>query len=463
MEVVNYLKANNYSGIGDETTIKSELYKLDIIVSYDNTVNNGKRRFIFSSSDRSKKVFKNKLCIESNGLILEAPEWNILVSPTFSPRNNVDTSTVNEMLNQQLYDIYYVEDGTIVNFYYYHTTKSWVMSSTKGIDINNNIFNKLTYSKMFEESLEKMGLSIVDFYKQLDPLNSYTFGFKHPDIHPFMEGGGAPIWKVWFVQSADFRLTKLPDAVLDTIPATHDLPVYIQKQSPFDMIPGHTKIDFTPNSLNPIFWKLKFSMDDFIENNKSTYGFLLVAKDVRNFVDNLHYSVILLESSLMINIRKLWYSNMYVRYSKEMSFNRTQVILLNSFLDNTRYEIFNMLFPQYNEEFKLFNKIEFDLTDKIYGKLTGSEETPAVIDKKQPKVFVDKSEIVDLLSKKVSKLINISLHDRPKQKIREIIHDNSNIEYYYWILSQKRIMINVDELDNKDIENMLESIDINND
>lgn len=428
MDTIEYLRSNNFNGLDDELIIKSELYKYDIIVSYESNITDGKRRFIFSSSDRSKKVFKNNLCTEANGLVLEAPNWEILVLPTFSPKNNVDTTIINNLLYKQLYDVYYIEDGTIVNFYFYPPVNNWVMSSTKGIDIGDNIFNKLTYSQMFEESLEKFGILPQEFYSMLNPDVSYTFGFKHPDIHPFMEGKEELIYKVWFVQYVDIRYTKIPNKVKIIIP--------IEKKSPFFKIPNHRDVEFTVNNISVLFSKLKNSFTDFMESKTCNYGFLLVAKNINDFEDNISYSTILLDSSLMNSIKKLWYDNTYIKYSKLKSFNRVKTVLLNSFLDNNRFESFNILFPQYRESLDVFNEIECELTDKIYNNL-----------KSQDTIMLDEHEeeisygyIVDILSAKVADLITIDSHERPKQKIRDIIHNNEHIDYYYYILNQKKIL-----------------------
>lgn len=442
MNIIKYLQDNDFNGLQDHLIIKDNLYKKDIIVSYESIVTNGHRRFIFTSSNRSRKTFINDLCAEANGLILEAPEWKVLVMPTLSPKTNTDSNLLNSLILGQKYDIYYVEDGTIINLYYYEPANKWIMSSAKGIDIGSNIFNKLSYSQMFDECLEKAGIAPNEFYESLNSNYSYTFGFKHDDIHPFQEGKGEKIYKIWFI--AQHQLNG------DTAP-------YLFNN---DKISGHTPIDFPVKSVGMLFTKLKRSFDDFINYKKVNYGFLLVAREPLSQRD---YSVILLESNLMNSIRRLWYDNSYVKFSKVKSFNRVSTILLNSFLDNNRMESFNILFPQYREELKVLNEIESDLTEKIYKSLTTTPPTPttpttptptekdgieqplpnvpllgAAVVPKEPASVED--DIISVLCNKVSNLLTIESHDRPMQKVRDILHSPTNIEYYYSLREKRRIL-----------------------
>ncbi len=461
MDIIDYLKSKNYNGLDDKLAIKTDLRSYDITVSYDNTVNNGKRRFIFTSSNKTKKAFSHKICVEANGLILEAPDWNILVMPVFSRRSDVDTTVMNDILSKQLFDISYIEDGSVINLYYYKDRKGWLMASNKGIDIENNILNTMTYTQMFDEALTKMGITPDTFYNSLDKNKSYTFGFKHPDIHPFMEGKQEKIYKVWFVQAVNIKnLIPSDTDVEKTICAIYQ--ENIIKTSPFVEIPTHTPIKFGFKSMTALYSKLKKAFDNFMDYQTTMYGFLLTAKNLNGFENNMDYCSIQLNSSLMNYIKRLWYNNIYVKHSKLNNVSRQNIILINSFLDNNRHEIFNILFPQYKPEFKLLNEIEYELTEKIYDKLhknssvindiTPIDRTkldPALtvplaesvnnpINTTEPSIVTD--DIIDILCNLVTNYITISTHSRPKQKIRDIIHTLHSVDYFYAHFSNKKIL-----------------------
>jgi hypothetical protein len=406
MNIIKYLQKMQYS-IADHAAIKSDLNTRGINVSYETETDDfgvvrKTRRYIFSNTRNLRNKNKNisDMVVESNGVILEAPEWHPLVISTLTPKSNVDKSVANAFLKGNQYDIYQLEDGTIINLYYYNN--KWTISTARGIEVNKVVFNTLDYDQILKDCLQSAGVIPAEFYDSLDKSTCYTIGFKHPDMHPFREGNGAPLYKLWFVQKVTISET--------------DAPIVIRK-SPWEYIPNQEKISFNVSNLGLLFGKLTSAYNEFANSGVVNYGYLLVAKNPDSFVHNMNYSVILFESKLMNLIRNLWYDASYGKFIKKTLYNRLDTIILNSFLDDQRYEAFCILFPQFKCYLDKLCALEVKLINDIYYCLNNN--------------VISKNTIVDILCKKVSQHLTISSQERPLQKIRDIIHTNVNIEYYY--------------------------------
>lgn len=462
MNIINYLVEQKFNGLNDETEIRTKLYAKNIMVSYEKDVIDGKRRYIFTSTPYSRKQSNspNKLCTEANGLVLEANEngWDLLVLPQTTPKININTSIANDLIRKQTYDIFYVEDGTIISLYFHKTSNKWAMSTQKGINVNDVVFNTLTYDQMFNEVLEKNGINSVEFYAGLDKQTCYTLGFKHNDIHPFMEGTGEPVYKIWFIQ-----MVQIKEVFEECI---------ICKTSPFEQISNHKKVEYPIKSLGVLFKTLKETFTTFVNVKTINYGYILVARDNNGIVDNAEYNILFLESNLMNYIRNLWYDAAYIKYSKYKSYDRISTILLNSFIDNNRVDIFNALFPQFKQQLDILNDVENTLVEKIYNKLnvkitilkntntntdTDSNKVDDAIasvtkgitdmsvkssdevqkddeeskDEKKDEIELSENDIVDILANQFSSQTSIHSHEKPKQEIRRVIHNTANIDYYY--------------------------------
>lgn len=409
MNIIKHLNEHNYNGMDDHHKISSDFTKRGITVSYETVdVHPGevrvKRRYIFTNSRRNKKLLGDEMCVEANGLILEAPDWKPLVISTPTPKTNVNSTITDLFLKEKNYNIYKMEDGTIINLYYYDVSDKWIISTARGIEVNDCIFNTLNYTTIVDQCLEKMGLVPQEFYDNLDKTTNYTIGFKHPDMHPFQENGKEAIYKIWFVSMANINVETME--------------IITNSTTPWPLIPNHTSVDFSVNSMRVLFCKLKSAFDDFADNRITNYGFILVAKNPDDFVNHPDYTVVLLESSLMNLIRHLWYDSSYQKILKDKVYNRINMILVNSFLDDKRMEPFSILFPQYKIKLENMSSIETSLVNDIYTALTH----------KEPYEITD--SIISILCSQVTTILSVGVHEKPKQKIRDIIHNTSNIDYY---------------------------------
>ena len=402
MNTIKYLKDKKFTGLDDIKEVRSELYKKRITVSYEPNIRDGKRRVIFSCSKTIKTQTFDEICLDCNGLILEAPEWKPLCIPLPSSKNNINTTKINGYIKQDKYDFYQIEDGTIINLYFYEN--KWIIATSRGYDMNSVKFNSLSYQELLEDCIIKSNISLQEFYNSLDQNRCYTFGFKHPDIHPFWAGKD-PICKVWFIRSV--TLNNL--GTLETIS--------VDNTPPLENIPAQKKITLGVKNMNFIYKKLKNAYENYTKTGHVNYGYILADKNVNTLGDD---SMIILESTLMNTIRNLWYNGAYIKFSETHKFDRINLILLHAFLDDNRSEKFLTLFPQYSEAFIQFSKIENDIVSKIYEEIKNNSD--------------NKSSLLYPMIQSINSILTVTLHENPCKKIKDIIHSNEYIQHYYNII-----------------------------
>jgi hypothetical protein len=317
------------------TNIRSQIYKKGILSSY----NDNDSRMVFYSSKNQRFTNSNLLKLECNGLVLDTNTLEPLVIPPVLCKSNVNTDVINKHLNNDLYDIISIDDGTVINLY--HWNSKWYISTARSYDLTHKKWGTLTYKEVVKSIL---GDNEEKFYDILDKSRCYTFGVKHENIHPFREDNNAPINKIWFIQSVSLETKEI------SIKFENDLNILESKYS-----------SFQTKNVKDLFPLLKKSLNDFMYKTKNTevnYGFILRSKDHKKTGEN---SNILLESSLLQNIRNLYYHSNFNKISQEMNYDRDTYTLIYSYLDINRHSLFKILFPQYLSSFKTLETITNDL------------------------------------------------------------------------------------------------------
>lgn len=309
----------------DVNAARQELLRLGIKTSYDTNV------MIFSTLHSSRNALNNVYTQECNGLILEQKTWKPLVVPCRSLRFNIDTDVSNKFLHQGLYHIYKAQDGTCFNMYYYNN--AWVISTGKGYNMNAVSWaSGKTYKDVITECLERIGLTWETFTMQLDKKLSYSFGFKHPEFHKFYEGGDSEIYRVWFIQSVN-------------LDASSNQYLWASDRTPIAIIESQSLHHEPVNNLKELYKSASCALEDFITNKQVCYGFILRSV---NFETTGYHSDLFIESSLMRTIRQIWYENNIVDLCHKNQWNKETAITLNAYLDSSKVETFQTLFPQYS-------------------------------------------------------------------------------------------------------------------
>jgi hypothetical protein len=142
-----------------------ELLQHNIRCNYDPVTSADNRIILFCSEITDF----NKEC---NGLILDYTTWQ----PVCRTPAIAGTCTVGDDKK-----IYYAEDGTAVNLYYYNGR--WCAGTLRGIDMLNMTWKGVTYSE---------ALAAVPF-TELDTARTYNIVFTHPSMHYTQT---AAIWSI---------------------------------------------------------------------------------------------------------------------------------------------------------------------------------------------------------------------------------------------------------------------------
>lgn len=359
MEVIKYIQNNRFDGLTSTSAaaIRTHFFKtMKVTVSYMVKEEGKHIVYIFTGSKNLRGQQCNDVQNACNGLILEVtPEgWRILVLPLPAPKNSFNAPGVRKFIGAGLYDLYLLEDGTVMNLYYSAKIDQWVMATARGIEMNNVVYASLTYQQMFDECMSKY-MDPADFYAGLDKSVCYTFGFKHPDMHPFREGLDFSIKKVWFVRAVD--------------PSTGSIAT-----KPFDKIPSQIKYDV--KNIKNVSSTNANAYNEFCVRGAVLYGYMLISKTPEKTGD---CSVVLLESSLLAAIRSLWYHSSYIRLSKSYQVSQMNIIITSSFLDPMRKPVFLKLFPQYSKEFARIEEKEGVVIDQVLNRLQTQDQ-----DQEQP-------------------------------------------------------------------------------
>lgn len=326
MEILNYFKNStlNIDDLNEFEQMRKYFYDMGIKTCYENKINS-KNRILFTNLHKNTNYY-NKYNLEANGFVLEINTWKPLVIPIPNFTTYIkNCKHVDFCILKNLYNIYEIEEGTIINLYFWNN--KWVISTTNGYEVNHLVWAGISYEKALNDILSY--LKINDFYDCLDKNKCYTFGFKHPQFHPFWENKHKPVYKLWFVRDVNLQNLKI----------NYDI-------SPHKYIKLQKKIDFMIRNTKDILNCSFRAFNEFNKTNKIFYGFILRSKNT--FVTK-HNSNILIESNLLKYIKKLFYDKDVNSYIQQNNYDRILFLTLRAFLNNNYTNIFNTLFPQFNE------------------------------------------------------------------------------------------------------------------
>jgi len=302
----------------DSLEARKAINKLGVIVSNDNDV------LIFTSGKKNTNCYTR----ECNGLILEKNTYKILAIPPRNLVKNIDFDSVNRLLYQGLYKIYKINEGSIITFYYYNN--EWRLSTSNGCNVANNKWDKKTYKEMVVECLEIYDISWDDFIKTLDTKHCYSFGFKHPDIHKFKDGKD---YNVWFVHSIN----------LDEEDPNY---LWASNQSPIEKNSNQEEVRDVAD-VKDLYKTASESLDVYLnckEHKVPVYGFIMRSINIEIAGS---YSDIIIESSLFKAIKNIWYDRNINKLCFDDKLEKESIIPLFAYLDQRKYENFNLLFPEY--------------------------------------------------------------------------------------------------------------------
>lgn len=317
-----------------------DIYELMQIHGVNAKYQQDDNRILFNLVSRNG-IIDNKYKRECNGLIIDIESWRIICLSSFNFQRSRDVNT--KKLELEDFDIVDIQDGTIITAYNYYG--EWILSTHNSVDARESQWVSLTtsFSYAFFEILHKRG---YDFrFDRLNPSKCYTFGFKHPEFHPYDEGDN---YKIWFIQSVNLeKIYKLN--ILSSSEYSDKIILYVDKDIGEDI-----KSQYSNNSFNVIT-----ELNSYINKNQfSTYGFLLRNKNIKK-------DSIMIDSILMKNIKKYYYDVIVPKGT----FNKNKYIIINSYTDTRVNTDFTKMFPKfkhiYNELDNIIHKITNMVIDHI--------------------------------------------------------------------------------------------------
>lgn len=342
------------------------------------------------STKRNKANFNTQLVRECNGAILlieglkqevdQYPKCRLLTRPAHDCNPNVNTpSLINNSIRNGLYDIYRIDDGTTINISYLQRSPSqrgtWVFSSKNAFDLSNVEWRNRIYNDIFDEVFKNYPGFSLD---KLNPHRTYTIGFRHPAFHPF---DGTPEIRAWFIQSTDIYSGDIFPAEPIGIPTQERARINVQGGAYWQAMQESAK-----NAL-----------DEYVRSVQNGtpvrpfFGYILRSKDRER---TKGYSDILIESSLMNEIRKAIYQAPYIPNKTmlaefKQNFKQTAYVQVDSYLDAKKRSLYEVLFPTWVSLYERFDQIVNVSVDQTYQLLTMdphgsnwvSKEPPTAIDK----------------------------------------------------------------------------------
>lgn len=288
-------------------------------------------------------------------------------------------------------------DGTTVTLYYFGS--KWVISTHRGFEVNSY---RCIEQKTYQDLVDDVLAAYPDFsYDKLDTNKCYTFGFNHSDFHPFMENRenlkiskelkekhSKPDVRAWFIQSVDLVKFNSSD------------PSYVSYDENIGL-PAQESIKFI--NLKQLFQSANNAYTEYIKNGSINYGYL-IRIGIKHF---------LVESTLLRNIRHIFYSNKFNNINEE--FNKRKYIIINSFLDSEKHTVFRKLFPQYASQFDIMEQKMDDIVNAIL-----KINKYSVEDKK-----VEPKDIVSVVAKELYGQITktITLHNRKEEEVTTLLYE----------------------------------------
>jgi hypothetical protein len=310
METIAYLKTQ--VGSAKEKGLKPVMELMNakgVRVSYDK-----EKELLLFYNMAHKRYTPDEHCditAECNGLILDF-DFNPVLVPRRFPVNLVANDVLGGLL--KTHKAYAIYDGTIINLY--HREGKWRLSTSKGIEVNKIVHRGGTFEALFMEALAAAGEP--DLLEKLDTQATYTFGFSHFKLHPFypVHSANSKNPPVWFVQKV------VCDAKGYTVYKELEEASAIPKQAAIDLSKG----------VGSLRRKLESAFDRYKKTGEVFFGVILEGPESGEYNE---YGAVLLESTLMKKVRKIFYDQKRVEMAKASGEGLIQFLELFALLESS--------------------------------------------------------------------------------------------------------------------------------
>ena len=271
----------------------------------------------------------------------QAPQPTILAA---IPHPVIDQYVHQEVADDPGLTLTPISDGSILTMYWFN--KQWRFSTISSYDYGPMSWSEdETNGDLIEEVLQECKFDL----DKLDTNKCYTIGVKGRS-HPFLEGTGKTVYKMWFIRSVDVaKLNKALEA-------------------------GETKDSETPKfdsfvSTNedlgiPIQEEIKIPMSEVLANNSNAYENFLKTGEVNYgyIATTSNGDSYLMDSDLYRYVRHIFYDAPVPGTRHDRRRGRSHVNIypkdrhlfctLHAMLSTRHVEVFPKLFPQFADDVK---------------------------------------------------------------------------------------------------------------
>lgn len=343
---------------------------------------------VILSTNRYETYEPNQM-LYCNGMVLDAKTWDILVFPVpaFSRvhRDVIESGlqTINKSNYFGIYSITQVSDGTVVNLYSWEHPKNgfiWCISTSHGYDVSHlSWIGTKTYAEIiyniiktkYPQFVEEYGMQLVKDYLCIGdcrlafeslPRGNYTLGFHSHDFHPFTLDPE----DVWLLDNHKNNTLTLKHIPCQNTYNRQDFDKYEkvglkELEHSFEKSLKYAEYAVETNKI-----KQAKIIPTGVKNAREclfNYGYILKSSTKNSFG---HYDQILIESPLLIQIKRLIYKYPSIQLRNSLtSINRIHYIACRAYLVQTDRELFIKLFPLMKNLFKKYKKLLDDITKNI--------------------------------------------------------------------------------------------------
>ena len=149
---------------------------------------------------------------EFGGLVIDTRTWAIIAAPPLALNPRPVAAVVDARLAAGDYEVYRVNDGTVVTLYsseHPQLGRVWSMATINGYDVSPlRWMGPLTFAEVFFDLATRLYPAFVAAagarleggrlaFDGLDPASTYVIGFRHHNFHPLRADGE----RMWLIQS----------------------------------------------------------------------------------------------------------------------------------------------------------------------------------------------------------------------------------------------------------------------
>lgn len=337
----------------------------------------------YRSFDQQTEDPKSPLYYQSNALVIDADDWDVIAYNPLNFNKKLNKTKVNEFLKNKKYEITKINDGTTITLYPWKTR--WAIASSNAWDVSNIIWiGTKTYVEIFKDLVDRLypefatetgmrilgseGNYFLDFTK-LDKNKAYTIGFRHYDFHPIKDDP-EKIWQIQVIDLADPFNAEPAD--FDNCLPVFDMQEYVDKNtinSVDDIIAlTENSVENATVGKKPLgSYAAAAASDDLPLIKTYNYGYLLSSTDRGVTKEN---SSILIPSEFLKKIRDIHYMDWGSSKINIDKSNIHNVKIMRSLLGPTKKkELFIAIHPEAEEQMVQFTKFIDEIIDNVHDKL----------------------------------------------------------------------------------------------